>query len=210
MKVLVIGANGQVGKHIVEKLIDDNHEPIAMIRDTDQIPYFEERGAKTVIADLEKDFKHAYYGVDAVIFAAGSGPHTGSDKTIMIDQEAAIKSMQVAENFGIKRLVMLSSIAANRPDLGPEALKHYLYAKGRADAYLRGTSLDYTIIRPGGLTDDKGTGKVEIAEQLKEFGTIPREDVAKVLVRALHFPETIEKSYDLISGSTQIEQAFQN
>ncbi|KGX87844.1 SDR family oxidoreductase [Pontibacillus marinus] len=208
MKVLVIGANGQVGKHVIDKLIDNNHEAIAMIRNTDQIPYFEERGASTVIADLEKDFKHAFYGVDAVIFAAGSGPHTSADKTIMIDQEGAIKSMKIAENFGIKRFVMLSSMAANRPEIGPETLRHYLYAKGRADAYLRGTTLDYTIVRPGGLTNDKGTGNIKINEHLNEFGSIPREDVAQVLVQTLQSPQTVKQSYDLVSGSTKIDQAL--
>lgn len=208
MKVLVIGANGQVGKHIVQKLMDKNHEPVAMIRDTDQISNFEKIGAKTVIADLEKDFSHAFYGVEAVIFAAGSGPHTGADKTIMIDQEGAIKSMKVAEQFGIKRFILLSSMAADRPEKGPAALKHYLYAKGRADAYLRGTSLDYTIIRPGGLTNDQGTGEINVAEKISQFGSIPREDVAHVLVQSLHFLQTINQSYDLISGNTKIAEAF--
>jgi len=208
MKVLVIGAHGQVGKHIVKKLIDEDHEPVAMLRNTDQIPELEEMGASTVIADLEKDFNHAYYGVDAVIFAAGSGPNTGADKTIMIDQEGAIKAMKGAEQFGVKRFVMLSSIAANRPDMGPDELKHYLYAKGRADAYLRGTKLDYTIVRPGGLTNDEGTGNVRVEEQLNGFGSIPRVDVAQVIVQALQSPETIGRSFDVISGNTPIKQAL--
>lgn len=208
MKVLVIGANGQVGKHVVDKLLADNHEPVAMVRDTDQIPYFEERKAQTVLGDLEKDFEHAYYGIDAVIFAAGSGPHTGADKTIMIDQEGAIKAMKLAKKFGVKRFVMLSSMAADRPEVGPEGLKHYLYSKGRADEYLQSTDLDYTIVRPGGLTDEAGTSQVLVEETINESGSIPREDVAEVLVHSLNTSSSIRKSFDLLSGNTKVSNVF--
>lgn len=207
MKVLVIGANGQVGKHVVDKLNYYNHEPVAMVRKEDQVPYFEERNVQTVIGDLEKDFSHAYNGVDAVIFAAGSGPNTGSDKTIMIDQEGAIKSMELAEEKGVSRFVLLSSMAADRPEMGPEELKHYLYAKGRADEHLRNTSLQYTIVRPGGLTNEQGTGKVQADEHLNE-GTIPREDVGNVLAFVLTNDNVIGKSFDLLSGDTDVKELF--
>ncbi|GGD27296.1 SDR family oxidoreductase [Pontibacillus salipaludis] len=207
MKVLVIGANGQVGKHVVDKLNYYNHEPVAMVRDKDQVPYFEERNVQTVLGDLEKDFSHAYDGVDAVIFAAGSGPNTGADKTIMIDQEGAIKAMNLAESKDVSRFVMLSSIAADRPEVGPEELKHYLYAKGRADEYLRTTSLNYTIVRPGGLTNEQGTGKVQMSEHL-EMGYIPREDVGNVLAYVLTEDSVIGKSFDLLSGETDVKQLF--
>lgn len=208
MKVLVIGANGQVGKHVVDKLLERKHEPVAMVRDTDQIPYFEQKGVQTVLGNLEKEFDHAFHDVEAVIFAAGSGPHTGADKTIMIDQEGAIKSMKLAKLFGVRRFIMLSSMAADRPEIGPEGLKHYLYAKGRADEFLRSTELDYTIVRPGGLTDEKGTSKVKLNETLNERGTIPREDVADVLVQTLNASDSLHKSYDLLSGDTKVANLF--
>ncbi|MFC0523718.1 SDR family oxidoreductase [Pontibacillus salicampi] len=206
MNVLVIGANGQVGKHIVDKLQENDHTPVAMVRDPDQVPYFEERGVKTVLGDLEQDFRHAFYHIDGVIFAAGSGPHTGADKTILIDQEAAIRSMELAQEFGVKRFVMLSTIAADRPEIGPQALKHYLYAKGRADQYLRSTNLSYTIVRPGGLIDEEGTGKVYAAEHISSMDTIPREDVASAIVHALTADHLVGKSFDVISGDQPIEQ----
>ncbi|MRH43641.1 NAD(P)H-binding protein [Aquibacillus halophilus] len=201
MNVLVIGANGKVGKHIIKKLQESNHQPVAMVRDTEQVPYFEQLGVKTVLGDLEKDFSNAFYGVDGVIFAAGSGPNTGADKTIIIDQEGAIKSINYAKQFDIQRFMMLSSIKADQPEEVPE-MKHYLFAKHRADEYLKSSGLNYTIVRPGGLTNEVGTGKVQMEQHIKEFGTIPREDVAATLVYLLSVPRAKNKSFDLVSGTT--------
>ncbi|GGF33285.1 NAD dependent epimerase/dehydratase [Halobacillus andaensis] len=206
MRVLVIGANGKVGKHIVFKLKKFDHEPVAMVRSTEQIPQFEEEGVATVLGNLEKDFESAFYNVDAVIFAAGSGPDTGADKTILIDQEGAIKSVERAKHFGVQRFVMLSSMAADRPESGPSGMKHYLYAKHRADEYLKQSGLNYTIVRPGGLTNNEGTGRVKLQEHMNNFGEIPREDVAETLVYLLSVPKAENKSYDLISGDQPIRE----
>ncbi|MGP4062730.1 SDR family oxidoreductase [Halobacillus litoralis] len=207
MKVLVIGANGKVGKHIINKLNDSEHKPYAMVRDTDQIPQFEELGVATVLGDLEKDFEHAFHGKDAVIFAAGSGPHTGADKTIVIDQEGAIKAADFAKANGVKRYMMLSSIGADRPEQAPDDFKYYLYAKHRADEYVKSTELDYTIVRPGGLTNEKGIGKVDLQKRT-EHGEIPREDVAATLVHLLSVNESVHESYDLISGEKPLNKLF--
>ncbi|MGI8316502.1 SDR family oxidoreductase [Halobacillus mangrovi] len=208
MKVLVIGANGKVGKHIVKKLMESSHTPVAMVRDPDQVPQFEEVGAETVLGDLEKGFEEAYYGVDAVIFAAGSGPDTGADKTILIDQEGAIKAVDHAKHFGVQRFVMLSSMAADRPEQGPDGLRHYLYAKHRADEYLKNSGLNYTVVRPGMLTNEPGTSKVKLEEHINDFGEIPREDVAETLVYLLSVPRAENKSFDLISGVQQLEDVL--
>ncbi|WLR48186.1 SDR family oxidoreductase [Halobacillus litoralis] len=205
MKVLVIGANGKVGKHIVDKLVETEHTPYAMVRKKDQISQFEEKGVETIHADLMRDFEHAFKGMDAVIFAAGSGPDTGADMTIVIDQEGAIKAAEHAEANGVKRYMMLSSIGADRAEEAPDDFKFYLYAKRRADEYLKSTDLDYTIVRPGGLTNDAGTGKVTLQERTDQ-GEIPREDVAATLVHLLSVEGSIHQSYDLISGDTPIEE----
>ncbi|MCA0972806.1 SDR family oxidoreductase [Halobacillus litoralis] len=210
MNVLVIGANGQVGRKIVQKLQQTEHEPVAMVRESDQAKAFKKMGVKTVIGDLEKDFEHAFIDMEAIIFAAGSGGHTGADKTILIDQEGAIKAMDRAKHFGIKRCIMLSTIGADRPDLGPDDFKYYLYAKHRADEYLKASGLSYSILRPGSLTDEEGTGKVKLQEHLNEFGEIPREDVAATLVALLTTEGTNGKSYDVISGEQPIEDALAN
>lgn len=208
MNVLVIGANGKVGKHIVHKLKDSAHTPVAMVRDPDQVPQFEQEGVKTVLGDLERGFEQAYYGIDAVIFAAGSGPDTGADKTILVDQEGAIKAVDHAKHFGIQRFVMLSSMAADRPEIGPDGFRHYLYAKHRADEYLKASGLNYTIVRPGILTNQPGTGKVDLQEHIHDFGEIPREDVAETLAYLLSVPRAENRSFDLISGQQQLEEVL--
>ncbi|UOR10332.1 SDR family oxidoreductase [Halobacillus amylolyticus] len=210
MRVLVIGANGQVGKYVIDKLNDSGHEPVAMVRDTDQVPQFEDKGIRSVIGDLEKDFESAFYNIEAVIFAAGSGPHTGADKTILIDQEGAIRAIERAKHFGIKRFVMLSSMAADRPESGAEAMKHYLYAKHRADEYLKQSGLDYTIVRPGRLTNDRGNGKIKIQEHINSYGEIPREDVAETLSFLISGAKAENKAYDLLSGDQRIHEALAN
>ncbi|KHE71616.1 SDR family oxidoreductase [Halobacillus sp. BBL2006] len=208
MKVLVIGANGKVGKHIVQKLMDSSHTPVAMVRDPDQVPHFEELGAQTVLGDLEKGFEEAYYGVEAVIFAAGSGPQTGADKTLLIDQEGAIKAVDHAKHFGVQRFVMLSTVGADTPEKGPDGFRHYLYAKHRADEYLKQSGINYTIVRPGSLTNEPGTGKVKLEEHLSEHGEIPREDVAETLAHLLSEPGAENKSFDLISGTKPLDDVL--
>ncbi|MCP3029253.1 NAD(P)H-binding protein [Halobacillus sp. A5] len=206
MRVLVIGANGKVGRHIAYKLKEAHYTPVAMVRSTEQIPQFEEKGIATVLGNLEKDFESAFYNIDAVIFAAGSGPDTGADKTILIDQEGAIKAIERAKHFGVQRFVMLSSMAADRPESGPSGLRHYLYAKHRADEYLKQSGLSYTIVRPGRLTNEEGTGRVQLQEHMNNFGEIPREDAAEAIVRLLSIPKAENKSYDLISGEQSIQE----
>ncbi|OEH93052.1 SDR family oxidoreductase [Bacillus solimangrovi] len=210
MKVLVIGANGKIAKRAIEFLKEEGHEPVAMLRNTDQIPHFEKLGVKTVIADLEKDFSHAYYGVDAVMFAAGSGPHTGLDKTIVIDQEGAISAIDLANRFGVKRFILLSSMSADEPKAGPKALQPYLYAKGRADAYLRTTNLNYTIVRPGPLTNEIRTDNVLIESKIQTSNSksIPREDVARLLAITVAEENTYRRTFDVLSGETEISDAL--
>ncbi|MFC4559912.1 SDR family oxidoreductase [Virgibacillus kekensis] len=207
MRVLVIGANGSVGKHTVEKLKESEHDPVAMVRKTEQVPYFEQKGIETVLADLEKDFERAYHNVDAVIFAAGSGPHTGADKTVLIDQEGAIEAVDIAKRFGVKKFIMLSSIGADKPKEA-EQIKYYLYAKHRADEHLKQSGLTYSILRPGILTNDPGTGKVELQDKLPEIGKIPREDVAALLVQLLTEHKADNKIFEAIEGSTDISKVL--
>lgn len=205
MRVLVIGANGSVGKQAVEKLKASEHEPVAMVRREEQLSQFEEMGVQPVLADLEKDFEKAYDGIDAVIFAAGSGPNTGPDKTIVIDQEGAIEAIDLAKKHHNERFVLLSSMGADKPK-DAEKIKHYLYAKHRADEYLKNSGLNYTIVRPGGLTDDPGTGKVSLEEKHSSFGQVPREDVASVMVHLIGKPEAANKQWELLEGDTAISE----
>ncbi|CAM4345465.1 SDR family oxidoreductase [Lacicoccus alkaliphilus] len=207
MKVLVIGANGQIGRQAVEKLKEKGHDPVAMVRKEQQTEQFKEKGIGTVLADLEKDFSHAFEGVDTAVFAAGSGGSTGADMTIIIDQEGAIESMENARAAGVKHFVIVSSMGADAPKQYDE-MKHYLYAKHRADEHLKASGLDYTIIRPGMLENDAGTGKVSLSEENQEFGSVQREDVASVIAHAVDADQAENKVYTLLEGDTPIEDLF--
>ncbi len=211
MNVLVIGANGTTGKMIVENLTQSNqHLAKAMIRKIEQAEVLEKLGARPIIADLEQDFEFAVEGVNAIIFAAGSGGHTGPDKTISVDQEGAIKAIDFAVKQGIERFVMLSSMGADDPSKGSEEMKHYYLAKHNADEHLKASGLNYTIVRPGALTDDEGTGTIEANVALNKRGEITRADVAKVLVDSLLEENTFHKHFEILNGNTPIEESLKN
>lgn len=204
MNVLVIGANGQVGRNIVKELAESNHEATAMVRKEEQIDKLKELGAsKVVLGDLEKDFSDAFEGVDAVIFAAGSGPSTGADKTLTIDLWGSVKAAQYAQEKGVKRFVQLGSMGSNDPDAGGEAMKPYLVAKRTADELLQATDLDYTIVRPGALSDEDKSEKIEVSLEgfsSMEGRSIPRADVAHILVEVLERNNTYNKVFEVLQG----------
>ncbi|WP_411843138.1 SDR family oxidoreductase [Salinicoccus sp. HZC-1] len=212
-RVLVIGANGQIGKHLVSKIKEKGHDPVAMVRKEEQVSQFKEQDIETVLGDLEKDFSHAFENVDTVVFAAGSGPHTGADKTIIIDQEGAIETIDNTISKGIKNFVMLSGLPVDGPKGTGDGMKPYFYAKYRADQYLQDTDLNYTILRPGLLTDKDETGKVQIVEHDEASsdatsGEVPRADVAEVLAHIVDQNDLKSQIYYLIGGDTDIKDAL--
>ncbi|RCX29582.1 uncharacterized protein YbjT (DUF2867 family) [Bacillus sp. AG236] len=210
MKVLVVGANGTTGKQVVEKVANSKqHEAYAMIRDEKQADALKKLGANVVLGDLEQDVSDALRGMDAVIFAAGSGGNTGDEKTIAVDQNGAKNIIDEAKNQGVKRFVMLSSMGTDAPEQGPEGLQLYLRAKAIADEYLKQSNLQYTIVRPGTLSNDQATGKIDINNDIEDKSqTIPRADVATVLVECLNEEATIGKTFEMLAGETEIEQAI--
>ncbi len=211
MNILVIGANGQVGKKIVNKIHDNSpHDAIAMVRDESQKDQFERKGIKTVLGDLESDFSHAFKGNNAVIFAAGSGGSTGADKTKAVDRQGAIKAIDEAIKHKAIRFMMISAFGADfNPQEWPEEMANYYSAKSAADDYLSQTSLNYTIVKPGMLTDDEPSGKVDFGERTDErTGKIARWDVAEVVVKSIDAPGTFRKSLELLSGPNAIDEAI--
>jgi len=209
MHVFIAGANGQIGQHLLREMADSGHEARALVRHPDQGPELQRLGAtETVLGDLEHDCSEAMRGCDAVIFTAGSGPHTGPDKTIDVDQDGAIRLVDTARAMGITRFIMVSSMRAEEPEKGPEKIRHYLWAKHNADEHLKNSGLNYTIVRPGRLTDDDGSGKVAVSARLEEFGMIPRQDVARVLLAVLDADNTSNCVFDVVSGDTPVGEAL--
>ena len=206
MKVLVIGANGNTGARVIRRLAKSSHDPIAMIRDPSHRVNFDELGVTTVLADLEYPIDHAVQGCDAIIFAAGSGGKTGKDKTVLIDHIGAIRSMVAAQVHGAKRYIMLSSI--NNDVNSQSAIAHYHRAKAHADNHLMETDLDYTIVCPGGLTDEAGTGLVSVSTELHGRGLTSRENLAATLVACLDCDNSIDKSFSLLDGDTPLIEAL--
>lgn len=209
MNILVIGATGQIGRLLVPKLIEDGHMVRAMVRSEERGRPLAEQGAELVVEDLEGSFDHAFDGIDAVVFTAGSGGSTGKDKTLTIDLWSAIKCIRLAEAKGVGRFIMVSALKAGDPDKGNDAIKPYLAAKHAADEILKTTSLNYTILRPGRLTNEPETARIRAAPQLEDYeGSISRANVAECIRISLKHPGTERKAIDLLDGAHSIQLAF--
>lgn len=213
MKTLVIGANGKIGQHLVRLLAKHpDHKVKAMIRDPEQRPFFDGLQAETVIASLEgsvEELQQAMDGCDAVVFTAGSGASTGADKTLTVDLDGAAKAVEAAERAGIGRFIMVSAIHADDRSQWTKDMTPYYVAKYHADRILQSSSLSYTIVRPGLLTDDPGTRQIAAAGKL-DVGSIPREDVAAVIIACLESTDLTDKVFELTSGDSKIEDALKN
>lgn len=211
MNVLVIGANGQIGKHLVKELAQEGkHQVTAMIRKPEQADALKELGAQVVIGDLEgtvDELAEAMKDQNAVIFTAGSGGSTGPDKTLLIDLDGAVKTMEAAEKQGISRYILVSAYGADQRSKWPEEIKPYYVAKHFADRALFASELNYTIIRPGGLKNEPGTGKVSVGADLKP-GSIAREDVARVIAASLQEEKTYRMAFDLVAGNDAVPDAL--
>lgn len=208
MKVLVAGANGKIGKHLVRMLAEKGHEVRAMIRTEEQAQGMRDLGGTPVVADLEGDVAHTAEGCDAIVFTAGGGPGSGAAKKETVDRQGAVKLIEAAQKHGARRYVMVSAMGAADPASGSEGMQPYLFAKARADEALRESGLDYTIIRPGSLTNEPGTGRVTAAPSLGRRGEIPREDVARAIVATLETESTAGKTFELLSGDEPIKEAL--
>ncbi|APX95616.1 SDR family oxidoreductase [Natronorubrum daqingense] len=205
--VLVAGAHGQVGQHVTERLGASDHEARAMVRDEDQTEEMDAIGAdETVVADLTESVAHAVEGCDSIIFAAGSG---GND-VYGVDRDGAIALIDAAENAGADRFVMLSSMGVDEPEDAPEALQDYLIAKAEADESLRESALEWTIVRPGELTNEDGDGRIRVGNFDLGDGDIPREDVAQTLIAVLERDGLVGETFELLGGEQSIDEALES
>jgi uncharacterized protein YbjT (DUF2867 family) len=211
MNVLVVGANGQVGKLLVNMLRDSQEHTVkAMVRKEEQAEAYRKMDIEVAVASLEQsveDIAQAARGCHAIVFTAGSGRNTGYDKTLLIDLDGAVKTIEAAEKAGIKRFIMVSAIQAHKRENWHDKMLPYYAAKYYADKMLEQTELTYTIIRPGGLLNEPGTGKIKAASDIRS-GKIAREDVAKTIIHSLTEENTYYQSFDLVSGEFPIEKAL--
>lgn len=219
MQVLVIGATKGTGRQLVDRLQADGHTVRALVRDTggDAAADLAAADVEVMAGDLADPdaapIERAVAGVDAVAFCAGSGSSTGKDQTLLVDLHGAVRTIDAAQDAGVGRYVMLSSMAAHDPwRYGSEAIAPYLAAKHAADRVLAASTLDWTIVRPGGLTHDPGTGQVrtaQIAFAEEDLGdrSISRADVAAVMAACLTADAAVGATFELLAGDTPVAEA---
>lgn len=209
MEVAIVGGHGKIALMLGGLLAERGNAVFGLIRDPAQEDDLHAVGVEPVICDIEgdDDVGEAVSGAEAVVFAAGAGPGSGAERKWTVDYGGAVKLIDAARAEGIERYVMVSAMgAAEPPPEGGEVFGEYLRAKAKADSALVASGLAYTIVRPGGLTEDPPTGRVQIGERL-ERGEIPRADVAEVLAAVLGADNAIGKTFDLIAGEVPVLQA---
>ena len=211
MDVVIAGGHGQIALRLERLLSARGDQVRGLVRNRDHFDDVRGAGAQPVLADLEDDVDlgPVVVGADAVVFAAGAGPGSGAPRKRTMDLGGAVKLIDAAKGAKISRYVIVSSMGADHPEAASGGFRAYLEAKADADQALRKSGLDYTIVRPGSLTNDPAEGTVDLAERLGRRGSIPREDVAAVLVAVLDAPNTIGTTFEVLSGSTPIEEAVQ-
>ena len=208
--IVIAGGHGQIALRLARLLSARGDAVRSLIRNPGHEAGVHATGAEAVLADMEQldDLAEFVDGADAVVFAAGAGPGSGPERKRTVDLGAAVKLLDAARRTGARRYLMISAMGAGDPSRGSEAMRPYLQAKAEADAALAASDLDWTIVRPGMLTDDPGTGLIDAAASLGRRGAIPRDDVAAVLVGCLDEPRTVRATFDVLSGDTPIGEAL--
>jgi uncharacterized protein YbjT (DUF2867 family) len=211
MDVVVAGGHGQIALQLLRLLSERGDRARGLIRNPDHAADLEAAGAEPVVCDMEAEQELAPFveGADAVVFAAGAGPGSGPERKRTVDLGAAVKLIEAARSNGIRRYVMVSAIGVSHPESVSDQMRPYYDAKAEADRRLADSGLDWTIVRPGGLTNDPGTGRVRVGEDIGS-GEVPRADVAATLAAVLQTDSTIGKAFDLLSGDTPIDEAVRS
>ena len=211
MKIAIAGGHGQIALRLTAVLAARGDEVVGLIRNPDQRADVRGAGGSPLICDLEQvsveEVAAAIGGSDAVVFAAGAGPGSGAERKVTMDRDGAIKLLRAATASGVGRYVMVSGSGVENPPSGDDVFEVYLRAKAAADAAVEASDLDWTILRPGGLTDDVGTGNVRI-ETTPFSGPVPRDDVAAVIARLLAHGRGSRRILYLSSGSASIGEAL--
>ena len=211
MRVVIAGGHGQIALLLEKALADRGDHPVGVVRNPDHLDDVEATGAEAVVLDLEDTdvaaLTDVVKGADAVVFAAGGGPNSGAARKETVDKGAAVLLADAAEQAGVRRYVMVSSMGTDKVDPdSDDVFQVYLRAKKAADDDLRARDLDWTVVRPGRLTDDTPSGRVQIGTLPR--GEISRTDVAAVLATVLREDATIGKTFDLLAGHQTVEAAL--
>lgn len=210
MRIAIAGGHGQIARLLARRLVEAGHEPVALFRKPEQVADIEADGATPIVIDLENTddalLAEALTGCDAAVFAAGAGPGSGPARKLTLDRDGAILLADACVQAGVTRLVVISSRRADSfdPD-SDDGFQIYLRAKSEADAAVRAhDALDWTIVRPGGLTDEPATGMLEIGENVE--GSIPRADVAHLVAELLANGRGVHRQFEVVAGSTPIAE----
>lgn len=214
MRIVIAGGHGQVALRLERLLAARGDEVAGIIRRAEQSEDLRAAGAEPIVLDLEsasvEEVAEQLRGADAAVFAAGAGPGSGAARKETVDKGAAILFADAAVRAGVRRHLVVSSMGADVNHQGDEVFDVYLRAKGAADDYVRAQKdLDWTILRPGMLTNDPGTGLVRL-EAHTGRGSVPRDDVAAVLAELLDTPATAGLTLELVSGSTPVSVAVRS
>jgi nucleoside-diphosphate-sugar epimerase len=211
MKVTIAGAHGKIAMQLTPRLVARGDTVIGLIRNADHADDVRARGAEPVVCDLEHadvvQLAEAVGNSDAAVFAAGAGPGSGAERKLTMDRDGAIKLLRASGEAGVSRFVVISSVGAEDPPGGEDVFSVYLRGKAEADAAVQASDRDWTIVRPGRLTDDPGTGRVRI-DDTPFRGQISRADVAAVLEALLHDTPVSRRVFYLNGGAEEIPQAL--
>lgn len=206
MDIAIAGGHGQIAQHLIPLLVSRGDRVRGLIRKPEQADDLRNLGAEPVLLDLENaddsEVAEAVRGADAIVFAAGAGPGSGPERKMRVDRDGAVKLTRT----GVGRFVMLSSMGADDPPEGDETFAVYLRAKAQADEAVKASGMRYAILRPGALTDEAATGRVEIAPSVPR-GEIPREDVARILAEILAHDEIDALVVEATAGTTPVADA---
>jgi uncharacterized protein YbjT (DUF2867 family) len=207
VKVAIAGGHGKIALRLTRLLAEQGYEVRGIVRRADHAQDIRAAGGEAVVCDIEHEpvqaVARAVAGSDAVVFAAGAGPGSGLERKWTVDYAGAVKLMA----SGVERYVMVSTVGADPNAPGDDIFAAYLRAKGQADAELMASGLAYTIVRPGPLTDESGTGLVELGEDVAR-GEITRDDTAAVLAAALREPRLAGRTFVAAGGAKPLDAAL--
>lgn len=217
MSILVIGANGGVGAHLVSQLKQNSIDFTAGVRKDEQVSDLNNKDVKALLIDVEKDsieeLAEKMKGFEQVVFSVGSGGSTGAEQTIIVDLDGAVKAVDASKEAGVEHFVMVSTWDSRREAFDtPDAqkIKPYTIAKHHADVHLRNSGLTHTIVHPGMLTDEASSGKVDVDLYFDDIKDVARENVAHVLYEVVTNKENWGKEFQVLDGSTDAAEAVKN